>query len=193
MSNLVFPNNINGLGWSLVRRPTFDTTVRASKSQREVRFQNISETLMEFDLTYEYLSQADLITLMGFFCRMRGSYDTFFFDDPEDDSATNVQIGTGDGTTKTFTLQRSFGASTRVVDQVNAITQVTLGGTPTGAYTITQPNQITFTTAPGAGVVVRATFTYYWKVRFLDDSNSFEEFMQNMHLLRKVSFRSARR
>jgi uncharacterized protein (TIGR02217 family) len=193
MSNIVYPNNLNGLGWSLIRRPTFDTTVRASKSQREVRYQNISETLMEFDLTYEFLSQTDMVTLLGLFCRMRGAYDTFYFDDPEDNTGTNVQIGTGNGLITDFTLQRSFGASTRVVDQVNAITQVTLNGTPTSAYTIVQPNIIRFTTAPGSGVIVRATFTYYWKVRFLQDSNAFEEFMQNMHQLRKVSFRSCRR
>lgn len=191
MSNLVYPV-LPGLGWSLVRRPTFDTMVRTSQSQREVRSQFVTETLMEYDLTYEYLSQSDLVTLMGFYCRMRGSYDTFFFDDPEDDSATNVQVGTGDGSNAVFTMQRSLGASTRVVDQIAAISQVTLNGTPTTAYTITASNQITMTTPPAVGVVVRATFTYYWKVRFVDDSLSFEEFMQSLHQLQKVSFRSAR-
>ncbi len=138
MSTLVYPS-LPGLSWSVFRRPTFDTLVRTSQSQREVRSQLVTETLMEFDLTYEYLSQADVATLMGFYCRMRGSYDTFLFDDPEDDRATNVQIGTGDGSTTTFTAQRSLGASTRVVDYLNAVSAVTVGGSP-ASYSVVLPN-----------------------------------------------------
>ncbi len=190
MSTLVYPS-LPGLSWSVFRRPTFDTLVRTSQSQREVRSQLVTETLMEFDLTYEYLSQADVATLMGFYCRMRGSYDTFLFDDPEDDSATNVQIGTGDGSTTTFTAQRSLGASTRVVDYLNAVSAVTVGGSP-ASYSVVLPNQIQLSVAPAAGAAVKASFTYYWKVRFVDDSYSFEEFMYNLHQLKKVSFRSAR-
>lgn len=191
MSNLVYPANLPGLGWSVNRRPCFDTAVRQTQSQREVRAALQTRSLMEFELTYEFLSQADLQTLMGFYCRMRGSYDTFLFDDPEDDSASNVQIGTGDGANKVFTLQRNLGAAARVVDQVNAVTLVTVNGVSTSAYAVTQPNQITMTTAPAAGAVVRASFTYYWRVRFMDDNYAFEEFMQNLHQLGKVAFRSA--
>jgi uncharacterized protein (TIGR02217 family) len=190
MSTLVYPA-LPGLSWSLIRRPTFSTTVRTSASQREVRAQLVTETLMEYDLTYEYLSQGDLQTLMGFYCAMRGGYDTFLFDDPEDDSATNVQIGTGDGSTTAFTCQRSIGASTRVVDWLNAISAVTVGGSSVG-YTVTAPNIINISPAPASGAAVRASFTYYWKVRFVDDNLSFEEFMYSLHQLKKVSFRSAR-
>lgn len=192
MSTLVYPV-LPGIGWSVIRRPTFDTTVRATKSLREVRFQNITETLMEFELTYEYLSQSDLTNLMGFYLRMRGGYDTFLFDDPEDDSVTNVQIGTGDGSTKVFTCQRSLGASTRVVDYLNAVSAVYVGGVlQSSGYSVTLPNQITFTTAPASGAAVNATFTYYWKCRFIDDSMDFEEFMQYMHTVKSVKFRSTR-
>ena len=54
MSNLLFPK-IRGLGWSVVKKPTFNTDVQESLAGREVRIQNFQNPIWEFTLTYEYL------------------------------------------------------------------------------------------------------------------------------------------
>ncbi len=129
---------------------------------------------------------------MGFLLQMQGQFGTFLYTDPTDSVATNSQIATGDGVTKTFAFSRFVGAFLEPVGWVTGVSSVTLDGTPTVAFTLAAPNTITFTTAPGSGVAVAATFIYAFQCRFDDDSMDFEELMSNLWKVDSVKFKSVR-
>jgi hypothetical protein len=76
---------------------------------------------------------------------------------------------------------------------VNAVSQVTVAGTPTSAYTLSQAgaygkDTITFTSAPALGAAIKASFTFYWPCRFMQDDPEFSNFALNFWALRKISF-----
>jgi hypothetical protein len=196
MSTIVFPA-LPGLSWSVYRKPTFATIVRKSDSNREVTAKMNSRCFYEFELNYEFLKfkngATDLTQIQSLFLKMRGDYDTFLFEDPNDKSVTLSQIGTGNGTNRVFVLGRNTGPSFfEAVGYLNTITGVYLNGVlqSGGSYTFTAPNIITFNTAPGNGVVVTATFTYYYVCRFKDNLHQYEQFMNHLMKLRSVKFKS---
>lgn len=196
MSTIVFPA-LPGLSWSVYRRPTFASIVRMSDSQREVTASLAQRCFYDFELSYEFLRSkqgfTDLQQIQSLFLKMRGDYDTFLFEDPNDKSVTLSQIGTGNGTNKVFVLGRNTGSNFyEAVGYLNSLTGVYLNGVlqSGGSYTFTVPNIITFNTAPANGVVVTATFSYFQVCRFKEHSHQYEQFMNQLTKLRSVKFKS---
>jgi hypothetical protein len=196
-----FPT-LAGLGWSVHKKPVFSTLVASHVSGREVRDALYQNPIWSFELTYDGLSSSPTAysglgsdsqqTLLGFFLQLQGQFGTFLFADPTDSVATDVTFATGDGTTQTFTFSRFMGAFLEPVGWVLGVSSVTLNGTSTSAFTLTSPNSITFTTAPGSGIHIAATFTYAFQCRFADDEMDFEQFMSNLWKVDSVKFRSVR-
>jgi uncharacterized protein (TIGR02217 family) len=202
---IVFPSpaELGGTGWSVHRRPTFSTRVAAADSGREVRSPYYATPLYEFELTFDgVLSGAamgsipaqSMQLLQGFFLQMAGQYGSFLFTDPDFNQMTGAVIGTGDGSSAVFALQRNVGNYSEVVQAANTVTAVYLNGAPQtgGTWSVTNGNQITFATAPAKGAVVTADFTYYFVCRFLDDVHDYEEFMSQIHTLQSCKFRTVR-
>jgi uncharacterized protein (TIGR02217 family) len=50
---------------------------------------------------------------------------------------------------------------------------------------------LSFTAAPPSGVLVKADFVYFFRVRFADDSADFENFMFQLWSLKQLKFQSA--
>jgi hypothetical protein len=192
---------LNGLGWSVHKRPTFSTRVAGHVSGREVRLPLYSNTLYEFELTYDGLDSLggfpglganSLQTLLGFYLQCQGQYGTFLYTDPTDSAVTGQAIGTGDGSTTAFTLPRTIGGFTEPVSWAVSVANVKVNGTPTSAWTLTQPNTLTFTTAPGSGYAIVADIDYAFQCRFLDDQEDFENFMQGLWTVQSLKFRSVK-
>jgi hypothetical protein len=128
--------------------------------------------------------------MMEFFLNRQGSFDEFLITDPTDCSVTNQYIGTGDGATSIFHMTRTLLSTvTEPVGAINAITQLTVGGTTQTAgtnYTLTGingysgSNAIQFAVPPAAGAGIYASFSYYFRVRFKDDQAQLENFMQSL-------------
>lgn len=192
MSTDVFPI-LKGMTYSVVKSPNWGTRMQRAVSGRELRIADYANPIWNFTLTYSVLHDAtygttyvspntELRTLMNFVSVHRGAWDTFLFDDVSDDTVTGAPIGTGDATTTQFQLVRPLitGGFREAVTAPNAISAVKLDGTPTGAYTLNSGTGIiTFTSPPGAAVVITADFTYYFRVRFVNDHQDFEEFLHN--------------
>ncbi len=196
MSNIIFPT-LPGLEWSVNRRPTFTSLVRKDDSLREVAIPVQTRCLYEFDLSYSFLRNrngaTDLQQLLGLFLAMRGNYDTFLFQDPDDFTVVNGQLGTGNGSNRVFILARATGPSYfEAVGQLNTLTNVRWNGMvqSPATYAYSAPNVITFNTAPGNGVVVTATFTFWYVCRFLDELQQYDQFMFNLFSLRSCKFKS---
>ncbi len=201
---------VNGLGWSVHKKPKFSTIVASHVSGREVRYANYVNPIWEFEVTFDGLDSSpfglypnlgaqSLQTLMGFFLTCQGQYGTFLFTDPTDSLVTNGAIATGDGATTTFTFSRFMGTFFEPVGWVLPASAPTasvyLNGvlqSPGSAYSIVSPNSLVFTTAPPLGIAITATFTFAFQCRFAEDANDFEQFMSTLWRLQALTFRSVR-
>lgn len=187
-----------GLAWSVTKTPTWQTRIQRAASGRELRALDYPFPLWQFSLVFNFLRDNpaggfnELRTLMGFYLACQGAFSTFLFTDPTDDSVTAQEIGVGDGITAAFQLIRTLGGAIGFNEPIlapNTVTAVYLNGTPTGGYSVNAANGVvTFGSAPGAGVVITADFTYYFRCRFVDDSYQFDNFMFRFWQLKKLSF-----
>ena len=195
MSNAVFPT-LAGLGWSVLKRPTFSTRVSKRTSGREVRAANYVYPLYQFELTYEILradaAYQELQQLMGFFLARQGQFDTFLFQDPTDCLVASQVIGVGDGTTTAFTLVRDLGGWIEPIGAAANTPAVTVGGVPTTGWTIAG-NVLSFTSPPAAGATIQvANLQFYFVCRFMDDVHEYENFMDQLWGLKSCKFTSVK-
>jgi uncharacterized protein (TIGR02217 family) len=198
--------SVPGLAWSRHKKPGFSTRVAAHVSGREARVALYEFPLYEFEAKYSGLSSAaspaaaqaglgasSLQSLMGFFLQLQGQFGTFLYTDPDDNSVTGQVFATGDGSTTSFLVMRSLGNFLEPVGWVTTLSNVYLNGVRQGSgYSLTTPNTLSFTSAPGNGVTISADFSYAFNCRFLDDKMDFEEFMANLWRLDSMKFRSVK-
>jgi hypothetical protein len=109
--------------------------------------------------------------------------------------STSQAIGTGDGTTVAWSMVRSLivaGAYDLIQNFVSA-PSIYLNGvidSPSN-YAIDEYGTITFTSAPGAGVIVSWTGQFYYRCHFLQDRwDDLEEFIYKIWRMNTLSFRS---
>jgi uncharacterized protein (TIGR02217 family) len=191
----LFPT-LPGLGWSSTKRPTASTRIATHVSGREVRSANYAYPLYEFEVLFELLRSGaaqELETLMGFFLQCQGQFGVFRFVDPSDNAVTGQTLGVGDGVTTSFAAVRGIGGWVEPVGYLEGASRVALAGvTQTAGWSITAPAVITFAGAPAAGIAVTADFTFSYLCRFLDDKQSFEQFMAGLWANKSLKFRSVR-
>lgn len=205
-----------GLAWSVTKAPTFQTRIQRAVSGRELRALDYPYPLWQFSLVFEFLRDNpaagynELRALMGFYLACQGAFATFLYSDPTDNQVTAQPIGTGDGTTTVFQLVRTLGDAVGFTEPVLAPNVVLQ---PSGNYIFTgsasglffngvaahggysadpATGLLTFAAAPPNGVAITASFPYYFRCRFIDDSYSFENFMKRLWTLKKLAFISVR-
>lgn len=200
MSDTVFPS-LPGIAWNVVRTPTWQTRTQVSVSGREVRQADWATPRYTWSLDYDFLrsdpSFGELQTLLGFFNKMQGSFGTFLYTDDDDHAATSQQIGIGDGTTVTFPLIRAFGGYIEPINRVNTVSSVTVAGSaasPTINYDagIESGSSLTFLSPPAAGAAIIASFTYYWRCRFSNDTTDFTKFLYGLSSVSGLKFESVK-
>lgn len=195
MSNAVFPTLI-GLGWPVKKTPTWNTIQQRAASGQEVRVALQSYPLYAFELIFNVLKSADSNTdfqaLIDFYNARQGAYDDFLFDDKSDDSipaSSPSQFGTGDGTTTSWQLTRaisSMGFIEPVMNLNGAPVIYVNGSVQASGYTISSSGVITFTAAPSNGATLSWSGSYYFRCRFVNDTEDFDEFLSNYWRAQKV-------
>jgi uncharacterized protein (TIGR02217 family) len=200
VSDAVFPV-LPGIAWNVVRTPTWQTRTQQSVSGRETRQADWSYPRYTWSLDYDILRStpgfSELQTLIGFINSMQGGFGTFLYRDDDDNAAVNQQLGVGDGATVTFPLIRSFGNYIEPVGRVNAVSSVTVAGAA-AAYTVNYDvgtesgSTITLTAPPAAGATILASFTFYWRCRFSDDTVDFTKFLYGMSSVSGLKFESVK-
>jgi hypothetical protein len=195
--------SLSGLGWSVHKKPVFSTIVASHVSGREVRDALYQNPIWQFELTFDALDSTpgsypgaggqSLQALMGYFLQCQGQYGTFLYTDPTDSAATNVTFATGDGATMSFTFSRYMGSFLEPVGWVTSVSNVYLNGVnqPSG-WSLSTPNSLDFSSPPGSGVTIAATFAYAFQCRFDADDQDFEQFMSNLWKADGIKFRSVR-
>lgn len=197
MSNSVFPTLI-GLAWNVTKTPIWSTRIQKAVSGREYRSAQYSIPLWKFKLIFDVLRASQQLqefqTLAGFFNARQGSFDTFLYADPNDQTIAAQQFGVGDGSTKTFQLVRTFGGYTEPVLALQAQPSVYVNGVlqVSGVSANTSTAILTFTSAPAPGTLLTWSGSYYFRCRFMDDSIDFENFMRNFWQAKKVEFVSVK-
>lgn len=200
MSNAIFPT-VAGLGWSIHKVPLFKTAISEARSGKEVRSAAMAQPRYRIELTYSYLKNDgmigagnpddDLRTILGFFLARQGSFDSFLWAHPYDNTVTSQNLGTGNGSQTQFQLLRTIGGFSETIQNVNQITSLTVGGvtkTQGVDFTVSPTGMITFTSAPANGAAIVVSFTFYYRVRFADDQIDFENFMYKLYELKKCEF-----
>lgn len=192
MSDAIYPT-LAGLAFPVKRSPKFKTHVAESASGREFRSSLMVYPRITYTLKYDFLSDADFKTIVGFFNLRRGSFESFKFADPDDTSIAGQTIGVGNGSTTQFQLVRSLGGFTEPVYDVGDLTGIYLDGVvQSSGYTISSTGLVTFSSAPTAGKVITWAGTYYWRVRFVDDHLDLDKFMHKLWQLGKVEFKTVK-
>ncbi len=204
MSNSVFPA-LAGLGWSMTRREMWKTRTQEAISGKETRIADWSYPRHQWSLGFDFLRQgalsgtsyAEFASLAGFFNLRQGSFDSFLYADADDNTVSAQGLGTGDGTTTSFQLVRSFGGFVEPIFAPHTVSTVYLNGVAQsgGSYSVNAwgsatPGTIVFTGAPGNGVAVTADFSFYFPCRFAADQLDFEKFMASLYQLKKIEFLS---
>jgi uncharacterized protein (TIGR02217 family) len=194
MSNAVFPT-LQGLKWGITKTPMWSTKTQKSANGRELRAAYFSYPLWKFSLSYEVLranAMAELQTLVGFFNARQGSFDSFLYQDPDDKWVTAQAFGVGDGVTTKFQLVRDYGGFVEPVVATSGTPSIYVAGTLktlTTHYTLVD-GLVTFTTPPASGAILTWTGGFYYRVRFLQDSAEFEQFMYQLWTSKKIEFQS---
>ncbi len=130
----VFPSFI-GISWPVVKRPITNTVIHQSVSGREYRTALYQYPIYEFDLEFEYLSQSDVETMAGFYLQQLGPLNPFYFDNQNDDTVSNFNFATGNGTQTVFTLTKPNGDFfAEPIGGVNTIESVTGYSMPSGTW-----------------------------------------------------------
>ena len=207
-----FPT-LPGLSWSVTKQPRFATRIQRAVSGRELRALDQPNPIWTWTLTYSLLRDEwdvrggagpgsgydELRTLIGFFLGQQGAFVPFLFSDPSDNSVSGQVLGTGDGSTAAFQLVRTMGATlpgggfAEPITAPDTIADIYFNGVrqSPGSYSVnSDTGLVTFITPPPAGQSVTADFTYYFLVRFADDSAEFENFMYQLWQLKQIKLQS---
>lgn len=176
MSNALYPT-LPGLTWGMTKTPVWSTQVQKAVSGRELRASYFSYPIYKIKLKYEFLrsgAQAELQALMGFYNARQGSFDSFLLNDASDNTVTDQAFGTGNGVKTQFQLVRTYGGFAEPIAYVNGAAVIKSNGTVVSNYTIAN-GVVTFAAAPAVGAVLTWSGSFYYRVRFANDTLDFQQ------------------
>jgi uncharacterized protein (TIGR02217 family) len=204
MSNYIFPT-LPGLTFDSVRSPNFNTGLQKAITSKESRIAYQQYVQWKWELTYEllrdYVTPSELKALVGLFIAVQGSFDTFLYSDPVFNSVTAQQFAVCDGTAGPFQITATYqntggtgpfySSGPELIQNFNGTPLIYANGvlqTPTAYYTLDGRGGVTFTSGriPASGVVLTWTGSFYYRVRFDDDSMDVSQFMANFWELKKL-------
>jgi uncharacterized protein (TIGR02217 family) len=203
----IFPV-LPGLAWSVIKAPRFATRIQRAVNGRELRILDQPFPIWTWTLNYSLLRDKwdtrgpggpgagydELRTIAGFFLQQQGAFQPFLFDDPTDDTIAAQPIGTGNASTGVFQLVRDMGGCAEPMTAPNTLSAIYFNGvlqSPAGYAMDSGTGLVTFTTPPPAGQSITADFTYYFRVRFADDTAEYENFMYQLWQLKQIKLQSA--
>lgn len=203
MSGLLYPNNLLGLKFGVVRAYQWNTGRQAALSGKQSNISYRAYPLVHFELEYELLrddlTPSDFKSLVGLHNQVAGKFDTFLFTDPDfntiPSSAPQI-FGTSNGTTTTrYQLVSSFEntggpGGLELVQNLNGTPVLYDNGSVITAshYAIDVTGGVTFSTSPTSGHTLSWSGSFYYRCRFDDDEIDWTKFMSQWWSAKKVAF-----
>src|SRR5574343_615910 len=188
----------------LVRKaPNFKTEVKTAVSGREIRRPLWSYPFWRFGVRYEVIREKptlkELSLMLAFFGGLKGQANALYFLDPNDKTvALGQNIGTGNGTNRTFQLTRTISATvngvtktfTEPVLAVNGSPTVQINGVTTTAYVLNPYGVVVFNSAPANGAVLTWGGEFLFVCRLERDEFEPSEMVSQLWSLDGLDFRS---
>ena len=182
--NVRFPTTISRGSSGGPERRTDVVTTASGSEERNSRWAN---SRRRYDAGFGVKSLDDIHTVVAFFEERRGRLHAFRWKDHADykscaasatPSATDQDIGIGDGVTVSFQLIKKYGTGLRnyareILAPVSTTVLVAVNGVPNSFFTLdAQAGMVTFTAGhiPPAGQVITAGFEFDVPVRFDTDA-----------------------
>lgn len=184
MSNEVFSFEVNSPMEEEIRYMTIVSESEGGAEQRYQKWQKPKRTF-RLKLRARGLTEADQI--WRFYTRHKGSFDSFLFQNPNENPVSAETVGSGDGSKTIFYLggKVDVGTGDLIVTPSSAVLTKSVGGTGDyltySTYTINEnTGQITTSPAVPSGDVLRASYNFRYRCRFKDDNLNREAFTSNL-------------
>lgn len=169
-----FPTDIS---YGSIGGPEFSTEVVQLGSAYEQRNQNWTYPRERWNVAYGVNTRALLQDLTSFFYSRCGKLHGFRFKNHDDYQVSDVELGEGDGATKTFQLIKIYTDGTetytrKITKPVSGTVTIYVDDVDTNGvgWTVnTVTGVVTFTIAPGSGEIITADFDFDVPVRFDTD------------------------
>lgn len=163
------------------------TIISESESGKEQRFQKWLRPRRTFRIKLEARQATETDQIWRFYTRHKGPYDTFLFQNPNENPVTAERFGSGDGVKSVFYLGTSVDMSTGdlILTPASLTVQRSTGGTGDflsfSAYTADEPiGQLTTNVSLPSGDVLRANYNFRYRVRFKENMLSREIFAASL-------------
>lgn len=170
-----------GLGWPLLRKEIWQSTIETSTSGKNTGYQEWSYPARQYTLTFNFLRMADAYAeyqqLRGFFNGRGGRAKIWTFNDIMDNTAVLENFGTGDGGTTQFQLTRAYGGFVEPIFAIAGTPIITVDGTPVTLFSLDNYGVVTFQTPPPPGSQCLWSGNFLFYSRFDDDTLEFEQMM----------------
>lgn len=155
----------------------FKTVISPSEGGREYRYSKWQYPKRRWKIQADARNQTEVNNIWNFYRRMRGTYDTFRFENPNDSPVENDVFATGDGVGTQFYLGGSFSIPTGDCLLISGSVSVQTGDGTTfanfsaysGDYTF---NKIVTNSPLPLNRVMRASYRFRYRGRFANDSLS---------------------
>jgi len=187
VSTLLFPTTLPGIDIKVKKTPTFSTIIQPGSSGKEMRATFQSTPRWSYELTLNFLRKLNFslntsideyVALATLFNAVLGSWDTFYFIDPENGSPSNITFANGTGSQTAFQLIDDEGFTATLIQGTPSIYVNGTLQTAGTAYTLNAATGVvTFTSAPANGAMLTWTGQFARVVRFVDDTLDFERFL----------------
>ncbi|MER9733040.1 DUF2460 domain-containing protein [Mesorhizobium sp. M0217] len=174
MTDTVAINNKFALDMTM--GPVFQTTVIPLMGGYEDRNQDWTVALWRYDVKLNNRPLSEIRAFIGHVLGRRGAANAFPLRDPLDNTLTDENIGTGNGTTKVFRIYKTYPDADRPYRRPLAVVQnlvVKVDGVAQDEGTDYQQESgyIGFVSAPTAGQAITVTCDWLVRVRYQADYN----------------------
>jgi uncharacterized protein (TIGR02217 family) len=185
----------------LHKTPVWNTQTTKSSSGKRRATQRYGSPLWHFEMRFEFLRRKptlnDLDLLWAMFGVTQGQTNEFFFLDLDDHTASNTFLGTGDGATTTFQLQRVVGyQNTYYYEPVRAVSgtpSIFVNGVEQFPTAISSQGVVTLASAPAAAAVVSWSGTFLYRCAFDEDQLNTQQMFDLIWGLDSLKFTSVKR
>ncbi|MGM9582399.1 MAG: DUF2460 domain-containing protein, partial [Phascolarctobacterium sp.] len=157
---------IKGLAWASSKMQKWQTTVQRTASGRVRTLTNQLYPLWYITAKYNAISDANARIIQGFVADIKGSYQPFYWLDPEDSKAVNMPLAKLSNVVYQACMQQGD-----YIEPVSYIEDLKIyfdGELQKSGYSL-NGGVITFSVAPPEGAKVTADYTYFWKVQLDGD------------------------
>ncbi len=183
-----------GFSWPAKRTPAFNNQVTTALTGRRSATRSQLAPRWNYEIAVQFLrsdqGRTEFTDLLNVYLQCNGSYGTFLFSDPDDNSVTDQQIGVGDGLTTQFFLVRALAGFEERIAALNGPVTIKVNGVTYAAsnYSIDPLGVVTFTAPPPPGMPVTWTGAFRWICRFDDDQLDLARVMVNFWEVTKLRF-----